>query len=265
MRLITIASGSRGNCALVTGAGGHLLIDAGISTRRISLALRELGLEFSDLSGVLITHDHQDHIQGLQTFVKRSTVPIYAPRRVAGCLCRSVAGVEPSLQVLAVGEEQELGSFVVRPFFTPHDTEESVGYRIDSVDGSLGYATDTGVVTDAVLEGLAGVETAVIEANHDVEMLRRGSYPAFLKRRILSDRGHLSNENCGRLAAELVGTGTRRLVLAHLSQENNTPALARSVVSEALAATGRQVTLEVAPAADPLCVEWTRGAVGCSV
>lgn len=265
MRLITIASGSEGNCALVTGTGGHLLIDAGISTRRISLALGKLGLELSDLSGILITHDHQDHIRGLQTLVKRSTVPIYAPRRVAGCLCRSVAGVEPSLRILGVGEEQELGDFVVRPFFTSHDTVESVGYRVDDIEGSLGYATDMGVVTDSVLEGLAGVETAVIEANHDVDRLQRGPYPAFLKQRILSDRGHLSNESCGRLAAELAGMGTRRIVLAHLSRENNTPNLARSAVSEALAVKNPQVMLEVAPAAEPLCVEWTREVAGCSV
>lgn len=265
MRLITFASGSLGNCALVTGSGGHLLIDAGISTRRIRQELRELGLELSDLSGILITHDHQDHIQGLQTFVKGCAVPVYAPRTVAGCLRRSIAGVEPSLRVLAVGEEQELSGFAVRPFRTPHDTEESVGYRITGDDGSLGYATDTGAITDELLEGLAGVETAVIEANHDLEMLRQGPYPASLKRRILSDRGHLSNESCGRLAAELAGMGTRRLVLAHLSRENNTPTLARRTVEKVLASVGRTASLAVAPAAGALCLEWTGECAACLV
>lgn len=266
MRLVTLASGSKGNSALVSIPEGHLLIDAGISTRRIRLALQKFGLTPEDLTGILITHEHKDHIQGLRTLIKRHTVPIYAPALVAEGLCREIPEAAPALRGLQVEQTCPLGAFFVTPFPTPHDTAQSVGYRIEAESGSLGFATDTGCVTDAMFRGLAGAETVVIEANHDLELLRQSSYPRFLQERIRSPLGHLSNAMCAELAVKLTDAGARHIVLAHLSQENNTPGLARRTVSDALERRGCSSSLlEVAPADSALQLEWTKESAQCSV
>ncbi|MDR1130878.1 MAG: MBL fold metallo-hydrolase [Oscillospiraceae bacterium] len=262
MHIITIASGSGGNCALVRDSGTAVLIDAGISARRIVTALRGLGLSPGQLSGILITHEHTDHVCGLAALLKNHEIPIFAPRTVANHLSWSIAGVDDYITVLPPGQDHRVGTLRVLPFRTPHDTPESVGYRLQG-SGSLGFCTDFGHVTDEIREGLRGVDTAVIEANHDLDMLRAGPYPVYLKRRILSDNGHLSNTACGALACELYRNGTKTLVLAHLSRENNRPALARSAILDALsrqgADTGGMPVLEVAPEKEPLHVSpWAK-------
>jgi len=244
MRLTTFASGSGGNCALLSMDGVHILLDAGISFRRIRENLALSGLAPENLSAVLITHEHGDHICGLTTMVRRCHVPICAPRTVANHLRYSIAGVEQCLRELPVGEPTELCGLRLTAFPTPHDTEESVGWRIEG-SGCFAIATDMGCVTEAIRAGLTGADTVLIESNHDVEQLRSGPYPASLKRRILSDHGHLSNENCGELAAYLAGRGTKRLILGHLSRENNTPAKAFQAVKAALG--DREAALYVAP------------------
>ncbi len=255
MQIYTIASGSTGNCTLVKDGNTAVLIDAGISMKRIVAALKELGVMPEQLSGILITHEHTDHICGLNTILKHYEIPIFAPRTVANHLSWSIAGVDDYLTVLPPGQDYGIGELSVLPFRTPHDTPESVGYRL-SGSAVFGFCTDFGHVTDEILEGLFGADAAVIEANHDLEMLKNGPYPIPLKRRILSDYGHLSNECCGRLAAELYKHGTQKIVLGHLSRENNIPSLARRCVSEALAAEGidteKDVILDVAPERDIL-------------
>lgn len=256
MRLITFASGSGGNCALLTMGGVHLLLDAGISYRRIceNLALSGLGPEA--LSAVLITHEHSDHIGGLATMMKHCSVPVCAPRTVANHLRYTIAGVEQCLREIPVGEPVTLGPLTLRAFRTPHDTDESVGWRIE--DGEVfALATDMGCVTAEVEAGLLGADLALIEANHDEAMLRSGPYPAALKRRILSDRGHLSNDRCGALAAYLADHGTKQIVLGHLSRENNTPAAAFRTVRAALGS--RETALYVAPAAERMTLELGAG------
>lgn len=255
MQVYTIASGSGGNCTLVKDGDTAVLIDAGISMKRIISSLSELDVLPGQLSGILITHEHNDHIYGLRTLVKHYDIPIFAPRTVANHLCWSIAGVEDYLTALLPGQDYSIKDLTVLPFHTPHDTPESVGYRITG-NGVFGFCTDCGHVTDEVLEGLCGVDAAVIEANHDLDMLRMGSYPPALKRRILSDNGHLSNNSCGFLAKELYKSGTRKMVLGHLSHENNLPAIARSSVSGILSAEGIDIedglVLEVAPEKDIL-------------
>ena len=255
MQIYTLASGSTGNCTLVKDGDTAVLIDAGISTKRIVTALKELGMFPEQLNGIFITHEHSDHVNGLNTFIKHYEIPIFAPRTVANHLSWSIAGVDDYLTVLLPGQDYDLHGLSVLPFRTPHDTPESVGYRLTG-NGSLGFCTDFGHVTDEILEGLRGVDAAVIESNHDLEMLKNGPYPFHLKRRILSDNGHLSNDSCGLLAKELYKHGTRRFVLGHLSRENNLPSIARRSVLGVLSAEGidieNELVLEVAPEKDIL-------------
>ncbi len=250
MQIYTIASGSSGNCTLVKDGDTAVLIDAGISTKRIVTALRELDMFPEQLNGILITHEHGDHVCGLNTFIKHYDIPIFAPRTVANHLSWSIAGVDDYLTVLLPGQDYVIKGLSVLPFHTPHDTPESVGYRLTGT-GAFGFCTDFGHITDEILEGLRGVDAAVIEANHDLEMLRNGPYPFPLKRRILSDNGHLSNDSCALLAKELYKHGTQKLVLGHLSRENNMPSIARRSVLGVLAAEGidteNELILEIAP------------------
>lgn len=240
MEILTLASGSSGNCTLVTEGDTAVLIDAGISAKRITTALSQLGLSVAQLSGIFITHEHTDHVNGLKTLLKYHEIPIFAPRTVANHLCWSIAGVEAYLNLLIPGQDEQIGAFSVLPFRTPHDTPESVGYRLTCADASFGLCTDLGHVTQEVLEGLSGVSAALIEANHDPDTLRDGPYPAMLKRRILSEHGHLSNEACAQLATALFESGTSSIVLGHLSRENNSPSLARETVRAALTRAGAE-------------------------
>ena len=252
MTITTFASGSSGNCILVSMDGTHLLIDAGISYRRICTQLALSGLTSANLTAILITHEHSDHVAGLNTLVKRCSVPVWAPPTVARRLLWAVPGIEGQLQVVQPGEELAAGTLTVRAFRTPHDTPESVGWRI-SGSRTFALSTDMGCVTQEILDGLSGADVVLIEANHDVERLREGPYPYHLKKRILSDRGHLSNDDCAALAVLLAERGSKYILLGHLSRENNTPALAFQTVAAAL--TGRdEARLFVAPAAERMTV-----------
>ena len=222
MRICIFASGSGGNCLLLSDGSTHVLVDAGISMRRIEASLREAGIAMSDITGVLITHEHSDHISGLKMLLKYHHLPVYAPHTVANHMRGMLPDIDGSLNIIEVGSVFELGSLRVRAFHTPHDTDESVGYRFSGTS-SFAIATDMGHVTDEVLDGLRGAETVLIESNHDIDMLSYGPYPVYLKRRILSDRGHLSNKDCAVLARRLAENGTTRIIIGHLSKENNTP------------------------------------------
>lgn len=245
MRICVFASGSGGNCMLLSEAGAKVLIDAGISMRRTESALRQAGLTLRDIDGVLVTHEHSDHISGLKMLVAHYGMPVYAPRTVAARLRGMLPEIEGALRIIEAGRDFYIGPLKIRAFHTPHDTDESVGYRIEG-SGIFAIATDMGHVTDEIVENLLGADTALIEANHDVEMLSYGPYPVYLKRRILSDRGHLSNDDCAALARRLAEGGARRVILGHLSRENNTPEKALSAVRSALG--GLPVELCCAPA-----------------
>lgn len=250
MQVYTLASGSGGNCTLLSDGGTLLLIDAGISARRIVCALAELSLTPDMLSGILVTHEHSDHIAGIKTLINKYDIPIFAPRTVGNHIAYSIAGVEDFLSELCPGREDSIGSLQVLPFRTPHDTPESVGYRI-SGSSVFGFCTDCGHVTEEMLDGLLGCQMAVIESNHDIEMLKSGRYPLFLKQRILSDNGHLSNAACGELSVKLYEAGAKKLLLGHISRENNLPSLAVSTVCSRLEKEGIKVGRDVTVAAAP--------------
>ena len=252
MTIKVFASGSGGNCALVSERDSHLLIDAGISMRRVQQSLQQAGLEIRDIGGVLITHEHSDHVSGLRMLLRRHPLPLYAPHTVAARLCGMIPDAEETMHVVPVGAVFRVEGFRVRAFHTPHDTDESVGYRIEG-RSAFALATDMGHVTDEVVDGLLGADTVLIESNHDPELLCAGSYPLSLKRRILSDRGHLSNADCAKLAERLCEAGTKTVILGHLSRENNRPALALAETERALA--GRDARIYAAPAWGCLSLE----------
>ena len=240
MKVVVFASGSGGNCLLLSDADTHLLIDAGISLRRIEASLSRAGLTMNDITGVLITHEHADHIYGLRTLLRRFPRPIYAPHTVAARLGGMLPEAIEQLRVIPVGEGFAVGGLRVKAFHTPHDTDESVGYRVEGA-GCFALATDMGEVTEEVLEGLMGADTVLIESNHDLAMLLDGPYPAVLKRRILSARGHLSNADCALLARKLADGGTSTVILGHLSRENNRPELALAETKQLLAGSGAEL------------------------
>ena len=251
LQLCTLASGSSGNSLLVSDGRTHVLIDAGISARRITKSLRELGIEPGELAGVLITHEHSDHISGLTTLTKQFSLPVYASRGTGMQLCDRIAFLESCLRTFRPGESFEVGELGVETFPTPHDTVESVGYAVTGCGRKAAVVTDLGEVTEAVAAGVKGAHLLVAEANHDVEWVKSGPYPYFLKSRILGDHGHLSNEAGGALARSAVEQGAHTVVLAHLSAENNTPARAYGTVRTCLELGGvdveRDIQLEVAP------------------
>ena len=243
----TLASGSSGNALLLSHDGTHLLVDAGISCRRITTALRELGLALEDLAAIFITHTHSDHIAGLQTMLKRPIPSIWATEQTGRGLCYRLAGVEEHLETIAPCQSVDLNGVSVTAVPTSHDAPGACGFRFDTANGSVGVLTDSGYITDEAADLLPGVDLAVLEANHDIETLRSGPYPYYLKQRILGTEGHLSNEASARFAVTLAESGASEIVLAHLSRENNTPAMARTAVETALSAAGLSPALSVAP------------------
>ena len=245
MRIVTFASGSTGNCCLVSDGGVNVLIDAGISARRIVQGLGVLGLAPQDVCGVLITHEHSDHISGLPALVKRTGMRIFAPSELGEVLRRVKPELSESIDYIPHDGGLCVGDVRITAFPTPHDASASFGYRIEGSE-VFAFATDTGHISDELLEGLQGADTVVIEANHDKVMLKNGPYPPFLKQRVLSKHGHLSNDDCAKLACLLADSGTRQIILGHLSQQNNTPEVAETAVSEALS--GRNVKIYTAPA-----------------
>lgn len=243
----SLASGSSGNCGLLALGGQYLLIDLGVSVRRLKSTLRGLNLAVEDLSAVVLTHEHIDHIKGLATFVKHYDIPVYASCGTAEAVLTKHPAARAQLRPFYSGASFQIESVCVRSFPTPHDAADSVGYIFEANGIRLGFATDLGFVPSPVREALTGCPTVVLESNHDIYMLETGPYPYPLKQRVGGPRGHLSNPDCASLAAALVRNGTRRLILAHLSEKNNTPGTAKLETEAALLAAGLTCELMVAP------------------
>lgn len=233
MRLCSIASGSSGNCIYVGSEATHLLVDVGISGKRTENGLNTLGITGRDLDGILITHEHADHISGLGVIARKYGIPIYAtPGTIAAIQsCSSVGAIDSSL-FREVKEDEKLiiKDLSVNPMRISHDAAQPVAYRISYGNKKVGICTDLGVYNDYTVECLKGMNALLLEANHDVNMLQVGPYPYYLKQRILGDRGHLSNENSGRLLSRILHDGLENILLGHLSKENNLPELAYEAV-----------------------------------
>lgn len=233
---ISLYSGSSGNCSVVRCGERYLLVDMGKGVRTTMAALKALELPIGSCDGVLITHEHSDHVKGLTSFLKRYPLPVYGAADTLDVLEYNGV-VPPSCPLYALGgAEEDVGAFGVRSFPTSHDVP-CVGYRIQTEDGrTMAIATDLGTLTPAVHEALAGCDLVALESNYDLHMLRTGPYPYYLRARIESTRGHLSNDECSAKLLELIQEGCKRFALCHLSQENNTPERALQTVFMTLAA-----------------------------
>lgn len=230
IRILSLYSGSSGNSFLISTPTGAILIDAGKNAKRLCMALSAAGVSIDEIRAIFITHEHNDHVSALPVFLKKHPIPVHILKASAYKLACDPA-VAPCLCLHPPIFEEQVEGIRMRSFPTPHDSMGSVGYRIEITDedGSIfriGYATDIGYVTEEIETGLLGCDAVILESNHDPEMLRTGPYPYELKRRIASRRGHLSNPDSAELAARLCAGGTRALMLAHLSQENNAPEIA---------------------------------------
>ena len=243
----SIASGSSGNCGLLVDGNTRILIDLGVSVRRLTAALRRVGLTIDMLDAVLLTHEHIDHVKGLATFVKRHDVPVYASKGTAQALLAKNPDARKLLRPYWAGDTFTVGTMDVQSFPTPHDAAESVGYRFHMHDFSFGFATDLGFMPGEIKSKLRGCDAVVLESNHDVDMLHNGPYPWPLKQRVAGNQGHLSNPDCALCAVELAQSGTSTIVLAHLSEHNNTPMRALRETRLALDAAGQTCELFVAP------------------
>ena len=239
MKLIPLCSGSSGNSTYIETDDARILIDAGFSCKRISEMLASVGVSAAELDAILVTHEHTDHIKGIEVLSKKYGIPVYAN---AGCwnkLITLCAKIPPAkVRVFESDMDFYIGKTRVLPFTTPHDSAHSVAYAITSSGRKAVVCTDIGHVDKRMLSLLAGADILLIEANHDVDMLMAGPYPYDLKKRILSGNGHLSNEDCGRALVSLYSSGVRNVILGHLSAENNFPPLAVETVRGVLQMAG---------------------------
>ena len=228
MRIVTLYSGSGGNATYIEAGDAAILIDAGKSAKKLCSSLCKIGVRVDDLDAIFITHEHTDHVSSLETLTKKHKLPIHLAEGCAAKFCTdSFSLLRECLVCHPPIFEVEIKGTLIRSFPTPHDSRMSVGYRIEFCENgekhTVGLATDIGCVTDTISSSLMGCEAVVLESNHDIEMLKCGPYPYDLKKRILSKRGHLSNKESALFAASLAQGGTRSFILAHLSEENNTP------------------------------------------
>ena len=239
LRFAPLFSGSSGNAIYVGCDGAHMLVDAGVSGTRVAKALESVGVSPKELSGILVTHEHTDHIQGVGVLSRKYDVPIYATEgtwsamegKIGAVAAKNVCMIEPEINFF-------LGPIEIMAFSTPHDAAASVGYAMELEQARFALATDIGCVRDGWLKHVSGADAVLLESNYDPDMLKAGPYPYDLKKRILSRRGHLSNDDAGAVAAQLIQSGARQIVLGHLSKENNFPQLALKSAEVALMAEG---------------------------
>lgn len=233
MRLASIASGSSGNCIYAGSDNTHILVDAGISNKRIEQGLNKIGVKGSELSGIVITHEHSDHTKGLSVLARKHGIPIYSTKETLEKLrCMKYLGEYPDelLNPIQPDVGFKIGGLEVKPFRIAHDAANPVAYRIQYDRKSVAVATDLGHFDQYIVDHLQGLDALLLESNHDVKMLETGPYPYSLKRRILGDRGHLSNENAGRLLNYILHDNLKKILLGHLSKENNYDELAYETV-----------------------------------
>lgn len=243
MQLHILASGSTGNSILIELGGRKLLVDAGVSARRIERGLAGVGIQVSDLDGMLITHEHTDHIKGMEILVKRYRLPVYA----RSATWDSMPGKDriPQECRRELGERLNIGAVKIEPFPISHDAADPVGFCFYYKNVKWVIATDLGVITPSAAGALAYADVAVLESNHDLEMLQTGPYPYFLKQRIRGKQGHLSNHDAGQVLADIPRQGVMEVFLAHLSQQNNRPHLAEGTVRRILQKNGCGVGEEI--------------------
>ena len=228
MKVQTIASGSKGNCAIIICDDTKIIIDMGISFITLKRSLEENSLSFEDFSGILITHNHSDHVNGLKTLINKTKLNAYITKE----MYESIKDYIPKERCIFIDEEFNINDVKIELIHTSHDAPASFGFIIDYDDKSIVYITDTGYINRKILNKIVNKNLYLIESNHDEVMLMDGPYPRFLKERVISDKGHLSNKTTANYLKKIIGSNTKNIVLAHLSETNNTEELALKTVRE---------------------------------
>lgn len=232
MQIHVLASGSTGNATFIKLGNANILIDAGISSRRIKNSLSAVGMAIENLDGVLVTHEHRDHVAGLATLTKKYHLPVYTrPETWQAMYCRKDLPTECCCEM---NSSLDIKQVKIESFAISHDAADPVGYNLYYQGKKCSVATDLGFVTNTVKNALKGADAMVFESNHDIDMLKTGSYPWYLKKRIMSNKGHLSNTDAGWTLANLDRKQHTDVFLAHISQENNRPELAEKTVKDIL-------------------------------
>lgn len=233
MDFFSVASGSSGNCICLGSDQCHVMIDAGISGKRIEEGMNTYDYTTSDMDGVLITHEHSDHIQGLGVIARKYGLPIYATKGTADAILQSssVGKIDPSLfHVIEAGKTFFIRNLEIYPMSISHDAADPVAYLVSDGRHRVGVVTDLGYYDADIVSHMEGLDALLLEANHDIHMLQVGAYPYPLKQRILGERGHLSNETSGQLLGQILHDGMQHILLGHLSKENNYDELAYETV-----------------------------------
>lgn len=249
-RICPLFSSSGGNSFYISSSGNSILIDAGLNAKQLELALSSIGEDVEKLRAILVTHEHADHVKAIRVFASRHSLPVYASKGTLEAMKGLFDCSKLDMREIDF-DGFEVAGMKVLPFHTSHDSRESNGYRVETPDGrSIAVATDMGYVTEDVKKTVIGCDAVLLESNHDIRMLQNSSYPYHVIRRIMSGVGHLSNESCAEFAKELIESGTTRLILGHLSRENNLPSLAYQTTKAELdligAVEGRDYILKVA-------------------
>ncbi len=235
MEIFSLRSGSRGNAALLYSDKTKILVDCGISGKAATEALAEVDVTPEELDGIVVTHEHTDHISGIGVMMRRYKLPVWATDRTWTAMAKSIGKFDDGLvRTFETGESFEIGNIGVSPFSIPHDAADPVGYSFECGGEKISVATDIGELKKDMFAAVKGSKTVLLEANHDLNMLEIGTYPMQLKRRIRGSLGHLSNDDAGKAAELLVRLGTENILLGHLSRENNYPMLALRTVICAL-------------------------------
>ncbi len=257
VQLTILGSGSAGNCAYLETNEARLLVDAGLTGRQIRARMATIARAPETLTGILITHEHSDHISGLAGLAAKLDVPIYCNRETKSAI-EAQLKTQIKAHVFATGDSFEVGDVTVETFSIPHDAIDPVGYMVRTVSGNIGFLTDLGHATKMVVERVRCANVLLLEANHDVKMLQDcPRRPWSLKQRILSRHGHLSNESAAEVAAQILSADLRRLYLGHLSRDCNRPELAHKAVSSRLAQMGATHVWIEAASQDIPCTTFT--------
>lgn len=237
MRLTSIASGSSGNCTLIESDDTHILVDAGLTRKRINEGLIKVGRSLKDIDAILVTHEHIDHIRGLGVISRRDKIEMYSSEGTFMGIteCRSLGEVDTNLfNKITIENPFTIGDIEIKPFDIFHDTYEPCGYTFTHGDKKAAIVTDTGTYDDVIVENLLNVNALLIESNYDIEMLKKGDYPQFLKERIMGDDGHMSNVLCHKLLSEILHDDLKEIMLGHLSINNNNPTIALNTVKDGI-------------------------------
>ena len=239
-KFCSLFSSSSGNCTYIGSENSGILIDAGVSAKRITSALTDRGIDPKSIKAIFVTHEHTDHIKGIRVFASNLSIPVFATEGTLNGMREANMLTEKfSANGISYGEEREIDDMLIKSFKTPHDSLQSCGYTVTFSDGKkISVATDLGHITDEITDNISSSDLVLIESNHDIGMLENGDYPYFLKRRILSDVGHLCNEKCAETVRFLLEKGVTRFYLGHLSEQNNIPDLAYQTTYAALCEAG---------------------------